>query len=115
MNPISTRIELGCLGLMGTFWIGASSSWLFCRHLAYRRIAFGAFLASSASETASVECFVSENDLTPIDGGCEFFFAHHFRDFTLRMRSFDGNLSSTVPSSRSIFTLQCYLECVLFI
>jgi len=74
MNPISTRIELGCLGLMGTFWIGASS-WLFCRRLAYRRIALGAFLASSASETASVECFVSENDLTPIDGGCEFFFA----------------------------------------
>ena len=25
MNPVSTRIELGCLGLMGTFWIGASS------------------------------------------------------------------------------------------
>jgi len=24
MNPVSTRIELGCLGLMGTFWIGAS-------------------------------------------------------------------------------------------
>ncbi|KAI0307329.1 hypothetical protein B0F90DRAFT_1687420 [Multifurca ochricompacta] len=52
MNPVSTRIELGCLGLMGTFWI-----------------ALGAFLASSDSETASVECFVSENDLTPIDGG----------------------------------------------
>jgi len=52
MNPISTRIELGCLGLMGTFWI-----------------ALGAFLATSASETASVECFVSESNLTPIDGG----------------------------------------------
>jgi hypothetical protein len=52
MNPVSTRIELGCLGLMGTFWI-----------------ALGAFLASSASETASVECFVSATDLTPIDGG----------------------------------------------
>jgi len=52
MNPVSTRIELGCLGLMGTFWI-----------------ALGAFLASSDSETASVECFVSESDLTPIDGG----------------------------------------------
>jgi len=52
MNPVSTRIELGCLGLMGTFWI-----------------ALGAFLASSASETASVECFVSATDLTPIDNG----------------------------------------------
>jgi len=52
MNPVSTRIELGCLGLMGTFWI-----------------ALGAFLASSDSETANVECFVSATDLTPIDGG----------------------------------------------
>lgn len=52
MNPVSTRIELGCLGLMGTFWI-----------------ALGAFLASSDSETASVECFVSASNLTPIDDG----------------------------------------------
>jgi len=52
MNPVSTRIELGCLGLMGTFWI-----------------ALAAFLASSDSETANVECFVSASDLTPIDGG----------------------------------------------
>ncbi|KAI0269152.1 hypothetical protein BC834DRAFT_865023 [Gloeopeniophorella convolvens] len=52
MNPVSTRIELGCLGLLGTFWI-----------------ALGAFLASSDSETASVECFASETDLEPIDGG----------------------------------------------
>ncbi|KAN0126974.1 hypothetical protein V8E52_000614 [Russula decolorans] len=52
MNPVSTRIELGCLGLMGTFWI-----------------ALAAFLASSDSETADVECFVSATDLTPIDGG----------------------------------------------
>ncbi|KAI9512179.1 hypothetical protein F5148DRAFT_1164561 [Russula earlei] len=52
MNPVSARIELGCLGLMGTLWI-----------------ALGAFLANSASETASVECFASANDLTPVDGG----------------------------------------------
>ncbi|KAI9448206.1 hypothetical protein H4582DRAFT_2068736 [Lactarius indigo] len=52
MNPVSTRIELGCLGLMGTFWI-----------------ALGAFLASSDSETASVECYVSATNLTPIDDG----------------------------------------------
>ncbi|KAI0303236.1 hypothetical protein BC826DRAFT_984183 [Russula brevipes] len=52
MNPVSTRIELGCLGLMGTLWI-----------------ALGGFLASSDSETASVECFVSATDLTPIEGG----------------------------------------------
>lgn len=72
MNPVSTRIELGCLGFMGTFWIGASLSWAFCCPLPYRCVALGAFLASSDSETANVECFVSANDLTPIDGGCEF-------------------------------------------
>lgn len=27
MNPVSTRIELGCLGFLGTFWIGGSLSW----------------------------------------------------------------------------------------
>jgi hypothetical protein len=73
MNPVSTRIELGCFGLMGTFWIGASSPRFFSCRFAYRRTALGAFLASSDSETASVECFVSESNLTPIDGGCEFF------------------------------------------
>ncbi|KAI0068863.1 hypothetical protein BV25DRAFT_1791279 [Artomyces pyxidatus] len=52
MNPISTRIELGCLGFAGTFWI-----------------ALGAFLASSDSEEANVECFASETDATPVDGG----------------------------------------------
>jgi hypothetical protein len=40
--------------------------------LADAELALGAFLASSASETASVECFVSATDLTPVDGGCEF-------------------------------------------
>lgn len=50
MNPVSTRIELACLGLAGTFWL-----------------ALGAFLASSDSENASVECFASETDTDPID------------------------------------------------
>ncbi|OAX43484.1 hypothetical protein K503DRAFT_847149 [Rhizopogon vinicolor AM-OR11-026] len=49
-NPISTRIELGCLGLLGTFWL-----------------ALGAFLASSDSENANVECFSSDAETTPID------------------------------------------------
>ncbi|KAA1466382.1 hypothetical protein DENSPDRAFT_831198 [Dentipellis sp. KUC8613] len=52
MNPISTRIELACLGLAGTFWL-----------------ALGAYLASSDSETANVECFASDADTEPIDGG----------------------------------------------
>ncbi|KAH7887730.1 hypothetical protein F5I97DRAFT_1805033 [Phlebopus sp. FC_14] len=49
-NPISTRIELGCLGLLGTFWL-----------------ALGAFLASSDSENADVECFSSSDETDPID------------------------------------------------
>ncbi|KAJ8595982.1 hypothetical protein M405DRAFT_806217 [Rhizopogon salebrosus TDB-379] len=49
-NPISTRIELGCLGLLGTFWL-----------------ALGAFLASSDSENANVECFSSDTETEPID------------------------------------------------
>ena len=73
MNPVSTRIELGCLGLMGTFWIGMSLSWPPAIASLYRCIALGAFLANSDSETASVECFVSATDLTPIDDGCELF------------------------------------------
>jgi len=52
-NPISTRIELGCLGLIGTFWL-----------------ALGAFLASSDSDSADVECYASEtsDDLIDIPG-----------------------------------------------
>ncbi|KAF9221978.1 hypothetical protein BS17DRAFT_709776 [Gyrodon lividus] len=49
-NPISTRIELGCLGLLGTFWL-----------------ALGAFLASSDSENADVECFSSEDGSELVD------------------------------------------------
>ncbi|KAG1907173.1 uncharacterized protein F5891DRAFT_1000372 [Suillus fuscotomentosus] len=49
-NPISTRIELGCLGLLGTFWL-----------------ALGAFLASSDSENANVECYSSDAETSPID------------------------------------------------
>lgn len=49
-NPISTRIELGCLGLLGTFWV-----------------ALGAYLASSDSENANVECFSSADETTPVD------------------------------------------------
>jgi len=50
-SPISTRIELGCLGLAGTFWLS-----------------LGAFLATSASLEADVECFASTGSTTnPID------------------------------------------------
>lgn len=48
-NPISTRIELGCLGLVGMLWI-----------------ALGAFMGSSDAEVAEVECYASENDTEPV-------------------------------------------------
>jgi len=43
-NPISTRVELGCLGLVGVLWL-----------------ALGAFLGSSDADTADVECFSSSD------------------------------------------------------
>jgi len=49
-SPISTRIELGCLGLAGTLWL-----------------ALGAFLVNSESESADVECFASATDTQPMD------------------------------------------------
>ncbi|KAJ6613429.1 hypothetical protein B0H10DRAFT_1917292 [Mycena sp. CBHHK59/15] len=49
-NPISTRIELACLGLMGTFWL-----------------ALGVFLATSESQSADVECFASETSTVVLD------------------------------------------------
>ncbi|KAI6128897.1 hypothetical protein EDD16DRAFT_1854617 [Pisolithus croceorrhizus] len=49
-NPISARIELGCLGLLGTLWL-----------------ALGAYLASSESENANVECFSSAGETTLVD------------------------------------------------
>ncbi|KAI0036831.1 hypothetical protein K488DRAFT_40395, partial [Vararia minispora EC-137] len=52
MNPITVRIELACLGLVGTLWL-----------------ALGAFLASSDSQNADVECFVGADNSTPTDEG----------------------------------------------
>ncbi|CAL1700590.1 unnamed protein product [Somion occarium] len=49
-NPISTRVELGCLGLTAVLWL-----------------ALGAFLASSESEGADVECFSSSDTSEPFD------------------------------------------------
>jgi len=51
-NPITTKIELGCLGLAGTLWL-----------------ALGAFLINSESQSADVECFASEHDIEPLDIG----------------------------------------------
>jgi len=51
-NPITTRIELGCLGLDGILWL-----------------VLAAFLVSSDAEDADVECFTSDvaSNQVPID------------------------------------------------
>jgi len=71
-NPISTRTELGCLGLLGTFWLGASQLRLVLLG-AQVAVALGAFLASSDSENADVECFSSVDGSQVVDvAGCTF-------------------------------------------
>jgi hypothetical protein len=49
-NPISTRVELGCLGLAGVLWL-----------------ALGAFLVSSDSGDADVECYSSAESNIVVD------------------------------------------------
>jgi len=50
-NPISTRIELACLGFAGLFWL-----------------VLGVFLVTSDAQNADVECFSSASDTqTPLD------------------------------------------------
>ncbi|KAF9485343.1 hypothetical protein BDN70DRAFT_871369 [Pholiota conissans] len=49
-NPISTRIELACLGLAGIFWL-----------------VLGVFLATSDAQNADVECFTADDTTTPLD------------------------------------------------
>jgi len=49
-NPISTRIELACLGLAGVLWL-----------------ALGAFLASSEADGADVECFSASDSSEPFN------------------------------------------------
>lgn len=55
-NPISTRLELGCLGLLGILWL-----------------ALGAFLGSSDAGDSDVECFSSADSTEPAElPGCTF-------------------------------------------
>jgi hypothetical protein len=55
MNPISTRMELACLAFAGTLWI-----------------ALGAFLVTSDSNDADVECYSSASSTTPLDSSAAF-------------------------------------------
>ncbi|KAF9259530.1 hypothetical protein L218DRAFT_908283, partial [Marasmius fiardii PR-910] len=49
-NPISTRIEITCLGLAGILWL-----------------VLGVYLTTSESQSADVECFASETTTAPLD------------------------------------------------
>jgi hypothetical protein len=49
-NPISTRVELASVGLIGMFWL-----------------ILGAFLVTSDSKAAEVECFASSSSTSPLE------------------------------------------------
>ncbi|KAJ3505944.1 hypothetical protein NLJ89_g7143 [Agrocybe chaxingu] len=49
-NPISTRIELACLGLASVFWL-----------------VLGAYLATSEAQSADVECYAPDNEEIVVD------------------------------------------------
>jgi hypothetical protein len=55
LNPITLRMELACLAFAGTLWI-----------------ALGAYLATSDSNDAEVECFSSASSTTPLDSSAAF-------------------------------------------
>lgn len=48
-SPVSTKIELACLGLIGTFWLS-----------------LGAYLATSDSDEAEVECYSTTDSITDV-------------------------------------------------
>jgi len=48
-SPVSTKIELACLGLIGTFWLS-----------------LGAYLATSPSDDAEVECYSTTDSVTDV-------------------------------------------------
>lgn len=98
-NPISTRTELGSLGLLGTFWLGASQRRLviLCAQV---DVALGAFLASSDSENADVECFSSVDGSQVVDvAGCTFLAFFNIMQVPTSHLSFYRNLSSSVSCS----------------
>ncbi|KAK7470630.1 hypothetical protein VKT23_002054 [Stygiomarasmius scandens] len=60
-NPISTRIELGCLAFAGVFWL-----------------ALGVWLATSDSGDADVECFTSDSS-QPLDDSAASFHTEQYQ------------------------------------
>ncbi|KAL0579693.1 hypothetical protein V5O48_002323 [Marasmius crinis-equi] len=61
-NPISTRIELSCLGLAGILWL-----------------VLGVYLTTSESQSADVECFSSETSTVPLDASAASFHTDQYQ------------------------------------
>ncbi|KAJ7283640.1 hypothetical protein C8J57DRAFT_965661, partial [Mycena rebaudengoi] len=61
-NPISTRLELASLGVLGIFWL-----------------ALGVFLATSPSQSADVECFASATSAVTLDESTADFQTEQYR------------------------------------
>jgi len=70
-NPISTRIELACLGLAGIFWL-----------------VLGAYLTTSASQSADVECFSSASSTQPLDDAIASFHTDQYQAMYRVLMSF---------------------------
>ncbi|KAF8974551.1 hypothetical protein BDZ97DRAFT_2053116 [Flammula alnicola] len=70
-NPISTRIELACLGLAGIFWL-----------------VLGVYLATSDAQTADVECFSPDNGTTPLDNALASFHTDQYQAMYRVLMSF---------------------------
>ncbi|RDB22724.1 hypothetical protein Hypma_010187 [Hypsizygus marmoreus] len=70
-NPISTRIELACLGLAGIFWL-----------------VLGVYLVTSDSQSADVECFSSESSTQPLDDSTASFHTDQYQAMYRVLMSF---------------------------
>jgi len=70
-NPISTKIELACLGLAGIFWL-----------------VLGVYLTTSDAQSADVECFSSDDASTPVDDAAADFHTDQYQAMYRVLMSF---------------------------
>jgi len=82
---------LACLGLAGIFWLGRLSI-LHVRHFLTVRLTLpavlGAYLTTSASQSADVECFASASSTQPLNdaiASCELLIGHQLHVFAKLM------------------------------
>lgn len=89
-SPVSTRVELASLGLLGVLWL-----------------ALGVFLGISAAAEADVECFAADSsESDPIEfPGCMWHFFPSFSAFADDNSSHDGNVPCPIPGARSFLLI----------